>query len=554
MQALNRRSFLKSAGLGALALSAGGAAKALTAGKEKPASPVKKKPNIIYILADDMGYGDVDCLSEHNLIKTPNLDKLAAGGMIFTDAHSSSAVCTPTRYGILTGRYNWRTRLKNGVLWGYSKHLINPKRMTVASLMKQNGYYTAAVGKWHLGLDYPTRDGKKPFGKKNGSTNIDFAGRIKNSPVTYGFDYFWGIPASLDMDPYIWVNNDKFVGKCTTSKAFHRPGPAHKDFEAVDVLPTITRKVVEQIELHKKSKTDKPMFVYFPLNAPHTPIVPTPQFKGKSKVGIYGDFVMQVDHHIGEVVQALKDNGMLENTLVIFTADNGCSPAAVRWGTSKNIVFNNGKGKPFDPNKHYANAELRGHKADIFEGGHRVPFIAHWPAQVKAGSKYNQTVCLTDLLATCADIAGQKLPDNAGEDSVSILPALLGKTQKPLREATVHHSINGSFSIRKGNWKLELCPGSGGWSYPRWRDVNMTNFPKAQLYDLKADPGETTNLYKKHPKIVRELTELLQKYVDQGRSTPGKPQKNEGDTYIWRADWPNNKLGSKYKKNRKRKK
>ncbi|QDT18431.1 sulfatase family protein [Gimesia chilikensis] len=497
-------------------------------------------PNIIYILADDMGYGDIKALNPECKIATPHLDQLARGGMVFTDAHTSSSVCTPTRYGVLTGRYNWRSRLKSGVLWGLSRRLIEQDRMTVPSMLKQHGYYTAAVGKWHLGMDWTLKDGgiatEKSYNKKtNPGWDVDYSKPIQNGPNSVGFDYFYGISASLDMPPYVYIENNKSQGIPTVTKAFFRDGPAHKDFEAIDVLPRITEKTVQIIDEHAAaSKKGKPFFIYFPLNAPHTPILPTPEWQGKSGINAYCDFVMQVDDTVGQVMQALKKQGIHENTLVIFTADNGCSPAA--------------NFKEMADKDHQPSYRFRGHKADIYEGGHRVPFIANWPARVKAGTHSDQLICLTDLMATAADIVGAKLPDNAGEDSVSILPALEGKDTQPVREAAVHHSIRGAFSIRKDHWKLEFCPGSGGWSFPKPGKDDLSQLPPIQLYDLNADLNEQKNLQSEYPEVVKELTDLLQSYVDRGRSTPGAPQENNGDVDIFEAGKSAHKMKRPQKK------
>jgi arylsulfatase A-like enzyme len=484
----------------------------------EPAGAKAGRPNIVYILADDMGYGDLRCLNKDGKIATPNMDRLAAGGMVFTDAHSGSSVCTPTRYGILTGRYSWRTRLANGVLLGYSRHLIEPGRMTVASLLKSHGYHTAGLGKWHLGMDLPTTDGKDAAG--NGS-NVDFTAAIANGPPAAGFDYYYGISASLDMPPYVYVHNDRFVAVPTTTRTYIRKGPATEDFQAVEVLPTLTAKAVQYIDERAKAAAagdDKPFFLYMPLTAPHTPIAPTKDFQGKSGLNAYGDFVMQVDHTVGQVLDALDRRGLADDTLVIVTSDNGCSPSA--------------NFKQLAEKGHNPSYVFRGHKADIFEGGHRIPFIARWPGHVKAQATCDQTICLTDLLATCAAIVGAKLPDNAGEDSVNILPALTGAAAGPLREAVVHHSINGSFSIRQGKWKLDLCPGSGGWSDPKPNSKEERTLPDVQLYDLTADISERRNLQAEQPDVTARLTALLQSYVDNGRSTPGTPQKNDRNVTI----------------------
>jgi len=488
------------------------------------------RPNLIFILADDLGYGDVRCLNPDGKIATPHLDRLAAGGMIFTDAHSSSAVCTPTRYGILTGRYNWRSRLKSGVLGGLSPRLIEPGRMTVASFLQERGYATACIGKWHLGMDWVKHPGKEvsalSIEKPEQVHNVDYTQPIANGPMSVGFDYYFGISASLDMVPYTFIENDRVTVPPTEEKNFplmigradndSRLGPAAPGFAVADVLPALTKKAVDHITAH--AGKERPFFLYLPLNAPHTPIAPTPEWQGKSGLNPYADFVMQTDATIGAVLDALEKGGIAENTLIIVTSDNGCSPQA--------------KFDELLAQGHNPNYEFRGSKADIFDGGHRVPFLVRWPARVKAGTRSEQIVCLNDFFATCADILGEKLPDTAAEDSVSLLPALEGRATKPLREALVHHSINGSFAIRQGPWKLELCAGSGGWSAPRPNPKESAGLPPVQLYDLSRDLGEKQNVQAEHPEIVTRLTALLEKYVADGRSTPGAPQPNTGEVSL----------------------
>ncbi len=468
-------------------------------------------PNIVYILADDMGYGDVSCLNDSSKIQTPNIDALANQGLIFTDAHSNSAVCTPTRYGILTGRYAWRSRMKQGVLWSYDEHLIDSERTIVPSMLKRHDYQTACIGKWHLGLDWA----------KDSAGVVDFNQSIKNGPNSNGFDYFYGITASLDIPPYFYIENERITATAIDTiaamqgKMFWRKGPIGNDFKHIEVLPKLTEKAVSFIT--EQSKTDKPFFLYFPLPAPHTPILPTEEFQGKSGTNEYGDFVLMVDDVVGQIKKALMENGVAENTIIIFTSDNGCSPMA---------DFEELEAFRHDPSFHF-----RGHKADIYEGGHHVPFIVSWPKQIKEGTVCDEIICTTDLLATAAAIVGDTLPDNAGEDSFNILPALLGKhLEKPIREATIHHSVNGSFSIRQGKWKLEFCPGSGGWSYPRPKEAKELGLYPIQLYDLEEDIAEENNVAKDNPQIVSELTVLMQEYIKNGRSTPGVPQKNEGET------------------------
>ncbi|MCM2369804.1 sulfatase family protein [Aporhodopirellula aestuarii] len=475
------------------------------------------KPNIIFILADDLGYGDVQCLNpERGLIETPAIDSLAGQGMIFTDAHTASSVCTPTRYSILTGRYNWRTKLQKSVLYGFDEPLIDQDRLTVAGFLRDNGYTTAAIGKWHLGLDLPKTD-DQPFQGHN-AQNVDWNGVIKNGPVERGFDYFYGISASLDMPPYIYIENDRFVGEGTATKAFNRKGPAEPSFEAIDVLPMIGKKTVEFI---KKQDSSKPFFAYVAFTSPHTPILPSKEWQGRSDLGKYGDFVMQTDAVVGDIVNAIDAAGFGENTLIIFTSDNGCSKAA---GI-----------KELQEKGHFPSAHLRGSKADLWDGGHRVPFILRWPKVVEAGSKTDQLVCQTDFMATCADVIGASVPNGAGEDSVSFKPALVGEPIESSRAGVIHHSIGGFFSYRQGKWKLLLCKGSGGWSAPNENQARNAKLP-AQLYDLEADPGEQNNLYESNPEVVDALFKQLTSDVERGRSTAGAPAENDvDDIVIWKG-------------------
>jgi len=460
------------------------------------------QPNIVYILADDMGYGDVKALNpERCKVATPHMDQLAAEGMSFTDAHTCSSVCTPTRYGLLTGRYNWRSTKLRGVLGGTSPPLIPSTRMTVAHLLKEAGYDTAMVGKWHLGLGMP-----------KGASGVDWQGRIEGGPVDLGFDYWYGISASLDFPPYIYIENDRFVGEATVKKAFHRPGLAHADFEAVDVLDCFTKKSVSYIEQRKD--VDKPFFLYIPLTSPHTPIVPSAEWKGKSGVGDYGDFMMQTDDVIGQIVKAVDKSGLRENTLIIVTSDNGCAKKA-------EIPELQALG-------HYPNAHYRGKKMELWDGGHRVPHIVRWPAVVEAGTESDALICLNDFVATCSEITGRALEDHEAEDSVSFLPALKGEPIVAERKGIVHHSFTGKFAYRAGKWKLILARGSGGLHNELSKEELATQ-PKGQLYDMEADPSETQNLYEEYPDKVAELLGQLEKEVAEGRSTPGTPQKNDTD-------------------------
>ena len=425
--------------------------------KEKHSVP----PNLIYILADDLGYGDLGAFNPEGKIKTPHLDQMAHQGMIFTDAHTSSSVCTPTRYGILTGRYSWRSPLKKSVLSGTSQALIPQDRTTVASFLKNNGYQTAFIGKWHLGWDWALKDStfnNKPIKDHEIFEKIDFSKNITNSPNGLGFDYSYGHCGSLDMPPYVYVENEMITARVeniTERKGdYHwwRKGPTANDFDHERVTPNLFNKAEGfVIDMNKKGK---PFFLYLPLPSPHTPILPTEQWKGKSGLNPYADFVMQIDHRVGRLNELLDELGISKNTIVIFTSDNGCSPQA---------KFDELEKKGHDPS-----GLFRGHKADIFEGGHRVPFIVKWPKKIQLASISHKTICTTDLLATCADILGKTLKDDEGEDSFSILPLLSEETKNQYkRDFTIHHSINGSFAIRKGDFKFIFCPGSGGWSFPR---------------------------------------------------------------------------------------
>jgi len=485
-----------------------------------------EKPNIVFILADDLGIGDVHAFNADGKIPTPHMDAFAAQGMKFIDAHTSSSVCTPTRYGVLTGRYNWRSRLQSGVLGGLSPRLIEPGRLTVAQLLRDQGYATACFGKWHLGLDWVKKPGRAvtELNIETAQQNdaIDFTQPFAGGPTTLGFDYYFGIAASLDMVPYTFLENDHCVKVPTTNKkfpmmgdaenkGFTRFGPAAEDFEAMNVLPTIGSHAAKWIgEQKPAAQGGKPFFLYLPLNAPHTPSVPTPDWASKSKLNAYGDYVMEADAVMGQVLDALEKSGAAANTLVIITSDNGCSPMA-------RIPQLREKG-------HDPCWGLRGTKADIWEGGHRVPFMARWPEHVKPGTTSEAIVCLTDLFATCADITGATVPETAAEDSVSFLPALRGETGK--RTTLVSHSIAGIFAIRSGSMKLCLTPGSGGWSAPKPGAPTAKDLPPEQLYDLAADRAETRNLAVEQPEKVKELTALLEKYVADGRSTPGAKQQN----------------------------
>ncbi len=505
----NRRDMLKK--LAGLAAGGGWAARLLAQAAGGDAG--NERPNIVFIIADDLGYGDVHCLNpKRGKIPTPCIDKLAGQGMTFIDAHSASAVCTPTRYGVLTGRYPWRTRLQGGVLTGDAEPLIAADRLTVPALLKKSGYHSACVGKWHLGFRYDrsggaAKDASDAAAKKKKVAGPPVGTKIIGGPTTRGFDTFFGFHHARDMHQL--YRDDRLI----------------EHIEPIEMLPRLTRRAVEYIgeraEAAKRTGNDRtPFFLYLPLSAPHTPIVPTDDWKGKSGLNEYADFVMQVDATVGAVLGELDRQALTDSTLVIFTSDNGCSPAA--------------KIEALQAKGHYPSADLRGHKADIWDGGHRIPFFARWPGRINPGTTSKQIICLNDLMATCADMLGDKLPANAGEDSVSILPALLGRDDSPLREAVVHASISGRFAIRQANWKLELCPGSGGWSSPKDDQARAKGSPECQLYDVQTDLGEQKNLQAEQPEVVHRLTKLLEKYVVDGRSTPGPAQKNDAPVDIYK--------------------
>lgn len=484
----------------------------------------KSKPNIVYILADDMGIDSVSALNTKCGISTPNLNRLIEQGMTFTDAHSGSAVCSPTRYGVLTGRYSWRTRMKAGIVGKWQPPLIAQDRLTVGKMLQRSGYHTACIGKWHLGWQWPDTNGAATTKWKQ----IDFTQPVKGGPTDKGFDYYYGDDVP-NWPPYVWIENDRLQGNpADTMKADSSngvsAGPATPGWQFEKVLPTITQKCVDYIS--ERSKTKQPFFLYFAMTSPHTPINPSPQFQGKSGVSKYADFIMETDWCVGQIMQALDQHKLSNNTLLIFTADNGTSPKC---------NFGELEQKNVHLREHW-----RGHKADIWEGGHRVPFIARWPGVIQAKSICRHAITLVDFMATAAEMVGFSLPDNAAEDSVSLLPLLKGQTiVSSRRKAIVCHSSNGYFAVRKGKWKVEFCAGSGGWSAPRGKQAEKMGLPAVQLYDLEADPKEQHNVYSRHPQVVEELRALLKQYVTQGRSTPGRPQKNEGPKHWKQLPWEN---------------
>ena len=455
------------------------------------------KPHIVYIMVDDMGYGDAGCYNPQSKIPTPNIDSLANAGMRFTDAHSPGALCHPSRYGLLTGQHPFRTDVAS---WR-TRAVIREGQTTIASLLQSNGYRTAMVGKWHLGFDENGYDKSLPGG-----------------PADRGFDTYFGIRASTDIPPYFYIRGNRAVappservgansseGWSPIQGAFWRAGGIAPGLQLKDVLPRFTDEAVSVIEQHTKSKTAKPLMLYLAYPAPHTPWLPSPKFRGSSEAGMYGDFLVMVDAMIGRVVEALDKAGMSDDTLLFFTSDNG--PV---WYDADVQRFG-----------HDSVGGLRGMKADAWEGGHRMPFIARWPGRIRAGSTSRQTICFTDMLATFAAVADAKLPPDAGPDSFNLLPVLLGKQPeaKPIRGPIVIPARRGMMSIRSGHWKLITGLGSGGFSKPS-NTKPQPGGPVGQLYHLGNDLAETRNLYQEKPKIVNSLLAKLEQIRSQPRTRP----------------------------------
>ena len=496
-------------------------------------STLKKRPNIVYLLCDDLGVGDLLAFNAESKIPTPAMDRLAAQGLRFTDAHSGSAVCTPTRYGIICGRYAWRTKLQNGVLGGLSPSLIAPNQSTVPKFLKANGYHSVCVGKWHLGLDWKKQPGKSvsdlAIETAEQTRSVDYSQPFEAGPLQAGFDEYFGISASLDMVPYVYLKNDSvtetpsidksFGMRSATDKSQTRLGPGSPDFTAEEVLPRLTNEAIAYLERRSANHRDQPFFLYVPFASPHTPIAPSKGWEGKSGLNPYADFVMQQDDCIGRILNALEQRNLDKETIVFFTSDNGCSPQA---DLPKLREMGHDPCRPF-----------RGHKADIYEGGHRVPMIVRWPGVIAPNTTATQTVCLTDLFATVADSIGVPLPTDSAPDSFSWVSLFKNPSAPHVRPSTIHHSINGSFAIRKGRYKLCFCPDSGGWSDPKPKA--KPNFEDGlQLFDLEHDLQETKNLANDFPELVKELSVEMEQCIEQGRSTPGAKIHNDVPVQLWK--------------------
>ncbi|MFK8111638.1 MAG: arylsulfatase [Rubripirellula sp.] len=482
----------------------------LTQGSRSTAAESPSQPNLVFIFADDMGYGEIHALNpERGKIPTPNLDKLVAQGTIFSDAHTASSVCTPSRYALLTGRYCWRTKLQKGVVTGNDDPVIAADRTTVAEMLGKHGYDTAIIGKWHLNYNY---EGEHKRAKTKVAKNATrkpapapVGTRIVDGPITRGFNHYFGFHHAREMSSL--CRGDRII----------------EEIDVVEMLPRLTSEAVRYVnEKADGAKSGKPFFLYLPLSSPHTPIVPSKEWIGKSGLGSYGDFVMQTDASAGAVIDAIDANGLTKNTLVIFSCDNGTSKAA-------GIKELQAKG-------HYPSAHLRGSKADIWDGGHRVPFITRWPAGgVKAGGTSDQLICLSDFFATTAELVGASVAENEAEDSYSFLAALSGQTVANPRRSVIHHSFSGHFAIRNERWKLVLANGSGGWSAPNEKAAAAMGAPDVQLYDMLTDPSEATNLYDHQASVKSELMKLLEYDVKRGRSTPGPDQANEREVNLWKS-------------------
>ena len=515
---MDRRAFITRAGAAAMAaaLSGLGCDEGPVEGNAAMVSPDStyrprsaERPNIVYIICDDLGYGDVRFMNpERCRIPTPHIDRLADEGMHFTDAHSGSSVCSPTRYGLLTGRYAWRSRLQHGVVAENETPLIAPDRATLPGYLRSRGYRTACLGKWHLGFTFTDADGKALEVRSDKSregyytAGVPVGTRIPDGPVSRGFEHFWGFYRSATMSSV--VEDDR----------------VSEELPLVRMLGELGRRACEYIA--ERAEDGDAFYLHLPLNSPHGPIVPSEAWQGRSGIGPYGDFIMETDDVVGRVLAALKEHGLEENTLVVFTSDNGCSKPCARADVLERKYG------------HYPSAHLRGYKSDIWEGGHRVPFIARWPGRIQAGARSDALICLTDLFRTCADLMKDELPDEAAVDSQSMLPLLLGGA-KAGRDAVIHHSIQGKFSIRRGRWKLELCAGSGGWTSPKDKEAAAEGLPSIQLYDMEGDVSETANVVSEHPEVVRELLAALEKDIERGRSTPGAPQQNDVEIDLFKG-------------------
>ncbi|GAB5555526.1 MAG: arylsulfatase [Saprospiraceae bacterium] len=480
-----------------------------------------KQPNIVIIYADDMGYGDLNCQNPNSKIPTPNLDQLAAEGMRFTDAHSSSGICSPSRFALLTGTYHWRRQ--HGIVGAFGKPFFRDTDITLPQVLKADGYSTACIGKWHLGWDWefnnPPSGEVMQWGKMRKMylpEDIDWSKLVTGGPLDRGFDYYFG-DGTINFPPYAWVENNRLVEAPTEEMDINnigfdtqegswefRPGPKVKDWNPYDVLPTLTQKTVEWIS---GQEPDQPFFLYLALPSPHAPIIPNEEFIGKSQAGGYGDFMNQTDWVAGQVLKALKEKGLEDNTIVIFSSDNG--PEAYAWERAEKYG-------------HFSMGDFRGLKRDVWEGGHHVPFIIKWPGKIEQGAVSNEVISQLDIMATLAAITGIELPETAAPDSYNFLPVIMGEAyQSPIREATIHNTFATKWGIRKGKWLYINDPSGGHRKLPEsfkalreYKDFTTEGL----LFDMEQDPEQGVNLYEKYPEKIIEMSDLLTQYRSTGNS------------------------------------
>jgi len=476
------------------------------------------KPNIIILYADDLGYGDLASYNLKSKIPTPNLDQLAEQGLRFTDAHSSSGICSPSRYALLTGRYHWRKF--HGIVQAFGPSKFSPERLTLPEMLKEKGYTTAVIGKWHLGWNWDAIRKTSAGPDGIGPDDFDWYKAIPGGPLDHGFDYYFGASV-INFPPYTWIENDRVLKAPDTmvdgalwqlkeAKVSYRPGPMIAGWNPYDNLPTTTARGLEYIK--EQAGGDKPFFLYFSYSSPHAPIIPNDEFDGSSKAGAYGDFVVETDDSIGQLLQALDSAGIADNTLVIFSSDNGPEHFAY----ARDVKTG-----------HWSAAPLRGLKRDIYEGGHRVPMIIRWPGKISAGKASNGLSSQIDIMATLASVVGYDLPDSAAEDSHDLLPLWTGQTRVSPRHTLIHNTFENSFAIRSADWTL--IADENGYRldkfYKAWelrhgyaRPVN--NSIKGQLFDMKKDMAQKFNLIERYPKKALYLDGLLQQIRDKGYSAP----------------------------------
>lgn len=476
-------------------------------------------PNIIILYADDLGMGDLGSFNKKSKIPTPNLDKLAAQGMRFTDAHSSSGICSPSRYALLTGRYHWRKF--HGIVKAFEPSVFDAKRLTLPEMLQQKGYTTAAIGKWHLGWGWDAiRKANRP---KNGvgPDDFDWSKRIPDGPTTHGFDYYFG-DTVINFPPYVWIENDKVLQvpdtmvdsslwKNKEGKMEYRKGPMITGWDPYENIPTTTQKGIDYIT--KQAKTKQPFFLYFAYPSPHAPIIPNDEFDDTSNAGPYGDLVVETDDSIGKLLNAIKKAGIENNTLVIFSADNG--PEHYAYLRDEN----------FD---HWSSGDFRGLKRDIYEGGHRVPTIIRWPNHVPENSQTNELMSQIDFMATIAEIVGFNLPDDVAEDSYNLLPLWLAESERSSRRSLVHNTFKDNYAIRSEGFTL-INAKSGNqnrrmerFNYAAWQQKHhyvSDDHKSGQLFDMKSDSTQRKNLIDRHPKKAKELKRLLKQVIEQGYSS-----------------------------------